>query len=564
MDAPQAHIPRMVPLISDENDIVSYGSSFICQVDAVTGALQQVHTGGEYIGGYGQAVSSQGTTFTGTIGGSLSTISAVDENNTVLWQHSYPYQLPDHQTVAAIIESGDVLVQRLMPTKILQLRDGLTGVVRWEVNDLQWPIVSETTIFAGSQNSPEVVALDLSGNELWRTSVGTGNAAYADFLTTSGIVVRSGATVTLLSVDGQISWQHTSDADISVPASLTGTGELFFGNVNGLATRLDTCLNYSEGPWVVSRHANERHTGYAGAVTSSIVECPTNAPPTAVVSGDMSVRVGDSIMLSGVESFDDNTPLTSLTFSWSAVDGLGNPVSLIASTSVTPTLVASELGTYLVSLIVTDAEGAQSTPASLVVSTENLAPTANAGMQQIVLVGESVILLGSAVDPEGDALTPTWTLSLPAGSSAILADSSALETSFVADVEGQYVARLDVSDIIGPGQPDSVDIQALSASGFVSVQIAKASDAIELLDDSVIVGGHTQALQASLRSASRALRKSDSDKVRSSLERALIRTDGCVERDAVDVSGREVDWVLDCDSQIPIATLLLAAIAALN
>ena len=83
----------------------------------------------------------------------------------------------------------------------------------------------------------------------------------------------------------------------------------------------------------------------------------------------------------------------------------------------------------------------------------NIAPSANAGSIQNILVSSLVTLDGSASsDANGDTLTYRWTLtSKPSGSSAALSSSSSARPTFSADLAGTYVATLIVND----GQVDS-------------------------------------------------------------------------------------------------------------
>lgn len=82
-----------------------------------------------------------------------------------------------------------------------------------------------------------------------------------------------------------------------------------------------------------------------------------------------------------------------------------------------------------------------------VVPPENRAPTAHAGDDAIVDAGESVMLDGSgSEDPDGDVLTYAWFLAAPDGSAAELVAADTAMPSFTADVVGDYVAELTVSD----------------------------------------------------------------------------------------------------------------------
>lgn len=91
----------------------------------------------------------------------------------------------------------------------------------------------------------------------------------------------------------------------------------------------------------------------------------------------------------------------------------------------------------------------------------NQAPTANAGPDQTVEVGDQVSLSGSGNDPDGDPLTFSWAFqSRPQGSAASLSNAGSATPSFTADVAGTYVVVLTVSDGNGGTDTDTVEIVA--------------------------------------------------------------------------------------------------------
>lgn len=112
----------------------------------------------------------------------------------------------------------------------------------------------------------------------------------------------------------------------------------------------------------------------------------------------------------------------------------------------------------------------------------NIAPSANAGSIQNILVSSLVTLDGSASsDANGDTLTYRWTLtSKPSGSSAALSSSSSARPTFSADLAGTYVATLIVND----GQVDStaatVTVTAISPS-ITLYSVLSGSDWLETL-----------------------------------------------------------------------------------
>ena len=92
----------------------------------------------------------------------------------------------------------------------------------------------------------------------------------------------------------------------------------------------------------------------------------------------------------------------------------------------------------------------------------NVAPVADAGVQQVVAAGTTVSLdAGRSGDLNGDPLQFAWTLSsVPAGSTAVLSSPGTRNPTFVADVPGDYVISLVVTDGIVASDPASIRIIA--------------------------------------------------------------------------------------------------------
>jgi RHS repeat-associated protein len=207
----------------------------------------------------------------------------------------------------------------------------------------------------------------------------------------------------------------------------------------------------------------------------------SNAAPIANAGTDQSVSVGATVILDGSASSDPNGDF--LNYSWTL---LAKPAGSLAELAVAnstddihPSFVADKPGSYTAQLVVNDGV-LDSTPDTVVISTLNSPPVANAGTDQTVFVGSTVFLDGSAsTDVDGDPLSYLWSFSqIPAGSTATLSNTSAAKPSFQVDKSGSYFAQLIVNDGKVDSSPNNVVI-----STYNSPPVAHAGD-----DQTVFVG----------------------------------------------------------------------------
>ena len=93
-------------------------------------------------------------------------------------------------------------------------------------------------------------------------------------------------------------------------------------------------------------------------------------------------------------------------------------------------------------------------------SNGNQPPTANAGVDIAVLVGQIVTLDGrGSQDPDGDSLTYFWTIiEVPDGSVAVLNDPTISTPTFANDKPGTYLIQLIVNDSEFDSDPDTVEV----------------------------------------------------------------------------------------------------------
>ena len=122
---------------------------------------------------------------------------------------------------------------------------------------------------------------------------------------------------------------------------------------------------------------------------------------------------------------------------------------------------------YVEQLIVSDST-TTSPPDTVIISTDNLATVANAGIDKSASIDSLVTLDGSlSSDINSDKLTYKWSLvSIPGGRATSLSDPAAVKPTFVVDVTGvnaTYVAQLTVNDGLVNSAPDTVSIGTLNS-----------------------------------------------------------------------------------------------------
>ena len=205
------------------------------------------------------------------------------------------------------------------------------------------------------------------------------------------------------------------------------------------------------GTYVISLIVNDGKVD-STAVSTTITASSANAAPVANAGTNQNVTLG-TVTLDGSNSSDAN--YDPLTFTWTLLNKpTASSAALSSSTSAKPTFNADVAGIYVFGLIVNDGKvDSAAVTVSITAASANVAPVANAGTNQNVVLGAVTLDGSTSSDANSDSLTYKWTLlSKPTGSSASLANATSAKPVFIADVAGVYVASLIVND----GKVDSV------------------------------------------------------------------------------------------------------------
>ena len=224
-----------------------------------------------------------------------------------------------------------------------------------------------------------------------------------------------------------------------------------------------------EGDYLLRLIVND---GQVGSAPDTVQISTRNSAPVANAGADQTALAGQAITLNGSGSSDVDGD--ALTYAWSiASRPAGSAAQIVKPDEVNATFTPDVSGEYLIELIVDDGT-VSSSPDTMSLSTTqmNVKPTAEAGLDQAVHVGQTATLDGSlSSDPEGNALTFHWTLNAkPLNSTTSLDDPGSARPGVLIDKPGTYVAQLMVNDGRADSDPDTVTLSTSNTAPVASIQ----------------------------------------------------------------------------------------------
>jgi parallel beta-helix repeat protein len=288
-----------------------------------------------------------------------------------------------------------------------------------------------------------------------------------------------------------------------------------------------------------------------------------NTPPVADAGPDQAVLVPDTVVeLDGTQSYDLDGD--EIYYYWELTTSPeGSSASLSEPYSPTPTFVADVHGDYEITLLVKDT-WAQTSDA-VIVSFNNVAPVANAGGNQSVIIGDTVVLDGSgSSDANEDPITYSWSfVSKPVGSVADFTDPTSQVTEFTADVAGNYVVSLTVNDGLVDSAPSNITVTATTRQDAVIDTLGDITYTVNnLIDPSVLKNANlANVLTNKVNAALQLIDEGDYQQALDKLENDILnKTNGCANIGEPDNN----DWIEDCDAQAQVYNLVVEAIDLLQ
>ncbi len=215
------------------------------------------------------------------------------------------------------------------------------------------------------------------------------------------------------------------------------------------------------------------NSGKGAADSAPVTVNPSNHAPTANAGPDQTQPADAMITLNGTGSVDPDGD--ALTYNWDffhVPDGSAMAASHLsrnhATTADTTTFQPDKVGTYVLSLIVSDTSGASSAADYVVITAAEptSVPVANAGPDASVAVGSTASLTGAgSYDPLGRSLTYSWTIvDKPTNSTDTgVSDPTSATPTLNVDAKGTYILALVVNNGLTTSNADEITVTGTSA-----------------------------------------------------------------------------------------------------
>ena len=433
------------------------GLSASAKATATIYALPVANAGGPYSGIAGKAIAMSGGASTVPSGvGSSSLWSFGDGTTSAAANPSHTYTAPGSYTVTLTITDNV----------------GGSSTATTTATVVGVPVANAGGPYTGSVQTPLTVtgaaSSDPSGETLtYAWTFGDGTTAtgvspshtyatagsYAITLTvtdTSGLsaTAKSTATIDVLptaNAGGPYSGLAGKPIAMNGSASTWPSGPARtytwnFGDGSAGTGATPSHVYISAGVYTVTLTLTDSAGGSATATTTATV----GGAPTANPGGPYTGIAGSAVSMTGAASTDPNGLV--LTYAWNFGDGT-------TGTGATPSHIYAALGTYTVTLTVTDSGGASGS-ASTTAKILGL-PTANAGGPYAGDAGSAISMTGAAsTDPNGLGLTYAWNF----GDSTT---GTGATPSHTYAALGTYTVTLTVTDSGGASGSASTSVKIL-------------------------------------------------------------------------------------------------------
>jgi PKD repeat protein len=270
----------------------------------------------------------------------------------------------------------------------------------------------------------------------------------------------------VVQLDGSLSSDFDGNA-ITYQWSIISSPEGSVARLTDSNTPTPTLTLDLPGSYVAQLTVNDGLTDSpADIVTISTI----NSRPVADAGDDQTVLVNSKVVLDGTNSGDADSDALSYRWAVIARPAVSN-AGIASSSSAQTTVTIDTAGIYVFQLIVNDGL-IDSLADTVVITTDNSRPQANAGKDETISIGSKLKLDGTlSSDADGEILAYQWSiLYKPETSSSTLSAGTTAKPELIADKPGIYILQLIVFDASQASIPDTVVITAAPAE--VKIKIA--------------------------------------------------------------------------------------------
>lgn len=219
-------------------------------------------------------------------------------------------------------------------------------------------------------------------------------------------------------------------------------------------------LRVSQGPRLLLFWLALSGLTFVGCKNNADHVAPPPLPVITVASPVMSGTVNNRTILEASATGGQGA----LTYAWGIRTApTSSTATLLNANTPKAELIPDKPGTYLMGLVVTDANGQQATAEiTLTVSLPGKPPVISVVTAMTVETGQQTSIDGSkSSDPDGDKLTYAWSIKTkPVSSTAVLTTPQTATAGFTADVAGTYSLSLTITDGIWPAVSQEVSVTA--------------------------------------------------------------------------------------------------------
>ncbi len=279
-------------------------------------------------------------------------------------------------------------------------------------------------------------------------------------LTTANVIDLTGLASAELTFDWLIESQFDAGEylalDISTNAGASWTRDVrrLSGNVNAENVWHSEVVNLA--PFMTANTKIRFRSKVSGSDEDANVDnvrmtgivAGPNTPPVANAGSGYGMNEGSSVLLSGIGSSDPDGSIVG--YAWD----LDNDGQYDDANGVTASFSTVASGVHTIGLQVTDDRGATATT-STSVTVNNVAPTADAGVDQNVTLGTPVSLTAAASsDPGLDIVDYLWDLD----NDGLFDDANVVSPVFTPASTGNYIIRVQVTDADGALSVDQMQL----------------------------------------------------------------------------------------------------------